>query len=63
MKTYNHITLSKNIVIRNLQSIKTHKFEVWDLTLSKDRKDLLNELEKKMRKGYVSVIVIEGYQQ
>lgn len=62
MNNKNHNILPKNIVVKNLQSIKNHKFEVWDLTLSKDRKDLLNELEKKMRKGYVSVIVIEGYQ-
>jgi hypothetical protein len=60
MKTNNHSTLSKNIVVRNLQSMKSQKCEVWDLTSSKDRKDLLNELEKKMRKGYVSVILIEG---
>ncbi len=60
MKIINHITLSKQIVIKKLQSIKAHKFEVWDLALSKDRKDLLNELEKKMRKGYVSVILVEG---
>ena len=60
MNTNNHTTLLKHIVIRNLQSMKTHKFEVWDLASSKDKKDLLNELEKKMRKGYVSVIVVEG---
>ena len=62
MKIINHITLSKQVVIKKLQSIKAHKCEVWDLTLSQDRKDLLNELEKKMRKGYVSVILIEGDQ-
>ena len=62
MKTNNHSTLSKHIVVKNLQSMKVHKFEIWDLTSSRDRKDLLNELEKKMRKGYVSVIVIEGSQ-
>jgi uncharacterized protein Veg len=62
MKIINHITLSKQVVIKKLQSIKAHKCEVWDLTLSHDRKDLLNELEKKMRKGYVSVIVVEGDQ-
>jgi hypothetical protein len=60
MNTNNHTTLLKHIVIRNLQSMKAHKFEVWDLASSKDKKDLLNELEKKMRKGYVSVIVVEG---
>lgn len=54
--------MSKQVVIKKLQSIKAHKCEVWDLTLSHDRKDLLNELEKKMRKGYVSVIVVEGDQ-
>jgi hypothetical protein len=62
MKTNNHSTLSKHIVIRNLQSMKAHKCEVWDLASSKDRKDLLNELERKMRKGCVSVIVVEGDQ-
>ena len=62
MNSKNHNILSKNIVVKNLQSMKVHKFEVWDLNSSKDRKDLLNELDKKMKKGYVSVIVIEGYQ-
>jgi hypothetical protein len=42
--------------------MKAHKFEVWDLASSKDKKDLLNELEKKIRKGYFSVILIEGDQ-
>ena len=60
MNNKNHNILSKNIVVKNLQSTKIHKFEVWDLNSGKDRKDLLNELEKKMRKGYVSVILVEG---
>ena len=60
MNNKNHNILSKNIVVKNLQSMKVHKFEVWDLNSIKDRKDLLNELEKKMRKGYVSVILVEG---
>ena len=60
MKIINHITLSKQIVIKKLQSIKAHKCEVWDLTLSQDRKDLLNELEKMMKNGSISVIVVEG---
>jgi hypothetical protein len=62
MNKINHNILPKNIAVRNLQSMKAHKCEVWDLISSKDRKELLNELEKKMRKGYVSVIVIEGSQ-
>jgi nucleoside diphosphate kinase len=60
MKIINHITLSKQIVIKKLQSIKANKCEVWDLTLSQDRKDLLNELEKMMKNGSISVIVVEG---
>jgi hypothetical protein len=60
MKIINHITLSKQIVIKKLQSIKAHKCEVWDLTLSQDRKDLLNELEKMMKNGSISVIVVGG---
>jgi nucleoside diphosphate kinase len=52
--------LSKQIVIKKLQSIKANKCEVWDLTLSQDRKDLLNELEKMMKNGSISVIVVEG---
>ena len=60
MKIINHITLSKQVVIKKLQSIKAHKCEVWDLTLSQDRKDLLNELEKMMKNGSISVIVVEG---
>lgn len=60
MKIINHITLSKQIVIKKLQSIKAHKCEVWDLTLSQDRKDLLNELEKMMKNGSISVIVVES---
>jgi hypothetical protein len=60
MKIINHITLSKQIVIKKLQSIKDHKCEVGDLTLSQDRKDLLNELEKMMKNGSISVIVVGG---
>ncbi len=60
MNNKNHNIISKNIVVKNLQSMKIHKFEVWDLNSNNDRKDLLNELEKKMRKGYVSVILVEG---
>ena len=48
MNNKNHNILSKNIVVKNLQSMKVHKFEVWDLNSIKDRKDLLNELEKKI---------------
>lgn len=60
MKLINHSTLPKQVVIKKLQSIKAHKCEVWDLTLSQDRKDLLKELEKMMRNSSISVIVVEG---
>lgn len=60
MKLINHSTLSKQVVIKKLQSIKAHKCEVWDLTLSQDRQDLLKELEKMMKNGSISVIVVES---
>lgn len=60
MKLINHSTLSKQIVIKKLQSFKAHKCEVWDLTLSQDRQDLFKKLEKMMRSGSISVIVVES---
>lgn len=60
MKLINHSTLTKQVVIKKLQSIKAHKCKVWDLTLSQDRLDLIKELEKMMRSGSISVIVVEG---
>lgn len=60
MKLINQSTLSKQDVIKKLQSIKAYKCEVWDLTVSQDRQNLLKELEKMMRNGSISVIIVEG---
>ena len=56
----NHQTLSKQVVVRNLQSMKFNKCDVWDLSSTQDKKDFIKELEKHLRKGSVSIVVIEG---
>lgn len=63
MMTSNHQTLSKQVAVRKLQFIKTDKCDVWDLTSNKDIKELFNELEKLIRKGSLSIIVIKGDQR
>lgn len=60
MITSNHQTLSKQVVVRNLHSMKSNKCDVWDLLSTQDKKDFIKELEKHLRKGSVSVVVIEG---
>ena len=60
MMTSNHQTLSKQVVVRNFQSMKSNKCDVWDLSSTQDKKDFIKELEKNLRKGSVSIVVIEG---
>ena len=60
MMTSNHQTLSKQAVVRNLQSMKSNKCDVWDLSSTQDKKDFIKELEKQLRKGSLSVVVIKG---
>ena len=60
MMTSNHQTLSKQVVVRNLQSMKSSKCDVWDLSSTQDKKNFIKELEKHLRKGSVSIVVIEG---
>ena len=60
MMTSNHQTLSKQVVVRNLQSMKSNKCVVWDLSSTQDKKDFIKELEKHLRKGSVSIVVIES---
>lgn len=60
MMTSNHQTLSKQVVVRNLKSMKSNKCDVWDLSSTQDKKDFIKELEKQLRKGSVSIVVIEG---
>jgi hypothetical protein len=58
--TSNHQTLSKHIVVRHLQSMQSSKCDVWDLSSTQDKKDFIKELEKQMRKGSLSIVVIAG---
>ena len=58
--TSNHQTLSKKVVVRNFQSMKSNKCDVWDLSSTEDKKDFIKELEKQLRKGSLSIVVIEG---
>jgi hypothetical protein len=60
MMISNHQIQSKQSLIRNLQSMKHNKCDVWDLNSNQDRKDLMKEIEKLMRRGTLSVIIIEG---
>lgn len=60
MMTSNHQTFSKQVVVRNLQSMKFNKCNVWDLSSTQDKKDFIKELEKQLRKGSLSIVVIEG---
>jgi len=57
MMTSNHQTLSKQVVVKNLQS---NKCDVWDLSSTQDKKDFIKELDKQLRKGSVSIVVVEG---
>lgn len=56
----NHQTLSKQFLVRNLQLMKNNKFDVWDISSNQDRKDLIKELEKLMRRKSLSIIIVEG---
>lgn len=60
MMTSKHQTLSKQVVVKNLQSMKFNKCDVWDLSSTQDKRDFIKELEKHLRKGSVSIVVIEG---
>ena len=60
MMTSNHQIVSKQVVVRNLQSMKSNKCDVWDLSSTQDKKDFIKDLEKQLRKGSLSIVVIEG---
>ena len=60
MMTNNHQLLSKQTVVRTLQSLRSNKCYVWDLLSTQDKKDFIRELEKLLRKGSVSIVVVEG---
>ena len=60
MMTSNHQTVSKQVVVRNLQSMKFNKCNVWDLSSTQDKKDFIKDLEKQLRKGSLSIVVING---
>lgn len=56
----NRQTLPKQTVVRNLQTRKAPKFEVWNLATDRDKKDLIQELDKMMRSSSLSIILVEG---
>jgi hypothetical protein len=58
--TSNQQIQTKQLVIKNLQSLKTSKFFVMDMNTTQDRKDLSKEIENLMKRKSVSIIVVEG---
>ena len=62
MMTSNHQILSKQIVVKNLQSMRFNKCDVWDISTTLDKKDFIKGFEKQLRKGSISIIVIESDQ-
>lgn len=60
MMTNNHQSLPVHDVISSLRKSNQTKLEVFDLVTQNDRKDFIRYLEKLMRKGVVSIIVVEG---
>tara|TARA_B110000908_G_C10059528_1_gene359956 strand:+ start:367 stop:555 length:189 start_codon:yes stop_codon:yes gene_type:complete len=60
MMTSNQQIQTKQLVIKNLQSLKTSKFFVMDMNTTQDRKDLSKEIENLMKRKSVSIIVVEG---
>tara|TARA_B110000971_G_C19903882_1_gene451299 strand:+ start:409 stop:594 length:186 start_codon:yes stop_codon:yes gene_type:complete len=51
---------TKQLVIKNLQTLKTNKFVVMDMKTTQDLKNILKEIEKLIKRKSVSIIVVEG---
>ena len=60
MMTNNHQSIPIHDVISSLRKSNQTKLEVFDLVTHNDRKDLMTYLERLMRKGVVSIIIVEG---
>jgi len=60
MLTTNHETITKNELVTRLRKSKGSKYEVWDLNDKQDFKELSKSLEKQIRKGCLSVVVVKG---
>lgn len=58
--TSNQQIQTKQLVIKNLQSLNTSKFFVMDMNTTQDRKDLSKEIKNLMKRKSVSIIVVEG---
>ena len=56
----NNQKLPKSEILKSLQKKRSSKLEVWDLNTSSDLKDLDRELDKLIRRGSVSIIIVEG---
>jgi hypothetical protein len=61
MMTGNHQTLTKQQTIKSLQSSKSTKFEVHDLSTSREKQELVKVLEKKLRNRSLSVIIVDEF--
>tara|TARA_B110001469_G_C9401563_1_gene206291 strand:- start:230 stop:415 length:186 start_codon:yes stop_codon:yes gene_type:complete len=51
---------TKQLVIKNLQTLKTNKFVVMDMKTTQDLKNILKEIEKLIKRKSFSIIVVEG---
>jgi hypothetical protein len=40
--------------------MKINKFDVWNLSSNQDKKNFIKELEKKMRKGSLSIVLVDS---
>ena len=60
MMISNQQVQTKQLVIKNLQTLKTNKFVVMDMKTTQDLKNILKEIEKLIKRKSVSIIVVEG---
>ena len=60
MMISNQQVQTKQLVIKNLQTLKTNKFVVMDMKTTQDLKNILKEIEKLIKRKSFSIIVVEG---
>ena len=60
MLTNNKENLSKSKVVSAIQKNKNNSFQVYDLNSPSELKVLTKDIENSMKKGSVSIVLIEG---
>ena len=60
MLTNNKENLSKSKVVSAIQKSKNNSFQVYDLNSPSELKVLTKDIENSMKKGSVSIVLIEG---